>query len=205
MTQHPSSRSIAVTRNRNRGFSLSELLTIMAIISILAGLGVSTVKTGAASALRQSGNVIADIAQLARQNALTHNAPTALLIVRNTPDPAVKDKAITLVEMGADQKWRQIDRWTVLPGAIIVDPTVSASSNLNPLPTPQGPESLHLRGKDVDPATDCDAYLFYPDGRLASPSATPIKLSIKATTGLQDAAYELVFNGTTGTYKVLRK
>lgn len=67
------------------GFSLIELLVVMAILSILVTLGVSTLanpKQGVEVA--QAGGTLGDLASLARQHALSKNTRTVLVVAQIT-------------------------------------------------------------------------------------------------------------------------
>lgn len=185
-------------------FSLIELLAVTALLTLLMSLGVpALLSSRESSALAQAGGMMADLASLARQNAVSRNAPTALLIVRQSASGSLDDRAATLVEMDEDRKWRQVTGWSILPESTeAVDATSGGS--LPSLPSGSGSAGLKLRGAAIDPSTQCDAYLFHPDGRLVVAGNTQARVKVRAATGSTGNFYELIFNAATGSYKVER-
>jgi len=185
------------------GFSLIELLVVTALLALLMSLGVpALLNSRQASALTQAGGLMADLASLARQNAVSRNAPTALLIVKQNAPDLLNNRAMTLVEMDQNRNWRQITSWTILP-----ESTLATNATTGGLPTPPwsaGSPALRLRGTAINPVTQCDAYLFHPNGRLVVSGNTQAKLKVQTVSGAPDNTYELIFNAATGSYKVER-
>lgn len=190
-------------RSMEKGFSLIELLVVTALLALLMSLGVpALLNSRQASALSQAGGMMADLATLARQNAVSRNAPTALLIVKQNAPDLLNNRAMTLVEMDQNRNWRQIVGWTILP-----DSTLATNETTGGLPTPPwsaGSSVLKLRGTQINPTTQCDAYLFHPNGRLIVSGNTQAKLKVQMAVGSPDNSYELIFNAATGSYKVER-
>ncbi len=185
------------------GFSLIELLIVTAMLALMMSLGVpALLNSRQSSALTQAGGMMADLASLARQNAVSRNAPTALLIVKQSAPDSLNNRAMTLVEMDQNRNWRQVAGWTILP-----ESTLATNATTGGLPTPPwsaGSPALKLRGTSINPATQCDAYLFHPNGRLIVSGNTQAKLKVRMANGPADNSYELIFNAATGSYKVER-
>src|SRR5688572_20486513 len=71
---------------RKRGaFTLVELIVVIALIVLLVALvAPAFTGSGRATALKAGGNNVANLALLARQNSLTKNAMTALVVISNS-------------------------------------------------------------------------------------------------------------------------
>ncbi len=88
-----------------------------------------------AGRLNEAGNQAVDLAHLARQSSLSHNALTALILVT---DPAVADRyrLFTLLQLTpsdstsgvSSSDWKQIIPWQTLAQGTLIDPTVIADN-----------------------------------------------------------------------------
>ncbi len=124
--------------HRAAGFSLIELLTVVLIIGIIAGFVVPAVNgIGRGSQLTNAGNAVVDMMNLARQEAMTKNTMTAVVIMARQPSGQqvvgedFSYRALTVVEYDAVAGWSQITQWEILPPGIVIDcnpdPTSSPS------------------------------------------------------------------------------
>lgn len=64
-----------------RGFTLMELLTVIAIMGIFTALTLSGLGVVTSGQLAAGGNQVVDLINQARQNAISENVPTALVMV----------------------------------------------------------------------------------------------------------------------------
>ena len=120
-------RSFVTGRTRiGSAFSLIELLSVMAVIAILVALVVPAVSNfGKATRLSTGGNMVVNLANLARQKAMTSNSLTALVMLgaQGTEDD-FRSFAILSYEPGV--MWSAVTPWQKLPEGIVVDRSVEA-------------------------------------------------------------------------------
>ena len=130
-----------------RGYSLIELLAVMAILSALAGLTVGSLSPVRANALTAGGNQIADLLASARQNSISRHAFTAV-VIKSTGD--ARYSACCLFELtrndnGAFGAWTMLAPWRSLPEGVRFDPdapVVAPVVNFLSNPKPSSPSSL---------------------------------------------------------------
>jgi prepilin-type N-terminal cleavage/methylation domain-containing protein len=152
----------------HRGFTLIELLVVMAVMLVLMALLVPAFTgIGRGHALKAGGDSVANLAMLGRQNSLTKNAMTALIMIGD-PTRADNHRSFGLFELvpredGTEVEsfdWRQLGQWETLPDGIVADFcgfTESSTPMLPPFPI------LMCKGSKVDRFS----YLvFLPSGRL---------------------------------------
>jgi len=185
------------TRGKTRGFSLIELLIVVAILAILAGVGVSVLGGNQSRSIDQGGNTISGMAQLARQHASSMNTLTALVIAETTESGEVEDRPMVSVwDFDSSLKPNQVERWTLLPSTVSIWTT---NANL--------PDSLSRSGityKNSASAVKSPKFIwFYADGRIGDGNATPI-IKLAPTRGSKENTYEMVFNPVIGTHKIIR-
>jgi len=117
---------------QQNGFTLVELLTSICLIVLITTLGtISLGGTNGSTKLTTSGNSIVELLSLARQQAISKNTMTALVIL--TKDPIGKSgvayRTFTYMEYG-ENGWVQRRQWQIFPDGILVDPNKEASSFL---------------------------------------------------------------------------
>lgn len=182
-------------RGLTRGFSLIELLIVVAILALLAGVGVSVLGGNQSRGIDQGGNTISGMAQLARQHASSMNTLTALVIAETTESGDVDPRPMVSVwDFDSALKPNQVERWTLLPS------TVSISTTNASLPASLSPSGITYKNASVGSPK---FIWFYADGRIGDGNATPI-LKLEPTKGSKENTYELVFNPVIGTHKIIR-
>ncbi len=204
-------------RRRAQGFTLIELLIVVAIMAMLGGLATpALMKSYRSSSLTQAGNRLTDVAMLARQNALSRNTMTAVVMVTSTSAQlaGISHDALTVIELSPSQGgWNQITGWTFLPSQAKAYANLAALSPAD-LPLPVGGTLPVLRlpsnaGAPVTLAeTDYVCYVFNPDGTMYNvssplPQAYVQYASDQAPSGGVQAAnlhnyYDLVFSDAGG-------
>ena len=129
-------------------FTLVEILVVMGVMAIILGISVPVfTHIGGANSLKSGGNQMEDLAEAARQNSMSKNAMTALIVpIDTTFDNRFRIATLLELTPHADGTkltsgdWRQISKWEVLPTGVIVDAgtsttfddTSSASTQLTP-------------------------------------------------------------------------
>jgi prepilin-type N-terminal cleavage/methylation domain-containing protein len=211
-----------------RGYSLVELLAVMAILSALAGLTVGSLSPVKANALTAGGNQITDLLTSARQNSISRHAFTAV-VIKSTGD--ARYSAYCLFELtrnddGAFGAWKMQAPWRSLPEGVRFDPdapVIAPATNFldtvgRPLPSPL-PNAVQFRGKAVNLTTDAAYQIFAPDGTLTR--GEPVRLRLvegaenlagpgiiytgrKVTSGQPANYYDIVILRDTGQAKVER-
>lgn len=99
---------------RPGGFSLVELLTVIAVIGLLAGISALALRDQSGGALRSSVNVMISQLQAARTAAVLHNAPVRLL-VENSNEEETGLRRMLLVRRVGTNDWEQTGPAVRLP------------------------------------------------------------------------------------------
>jgi prepilin-type N-terminal cleavage/methylation domain-containing protein len=193
------------------GFTLTELLTVIVVMALLVSLGLPSIMSSyRASGLTAAGNQLDSLAMLARENAVSHNVRTALVLVTsNSANPSLSGRAVSVWEMGSDQTWTQTGRWMFLPAATRAydDPSATVTGFPTPAPT------ITLNGSAV-PAGNYSAFIFNPEGNMYGPPSTKRVASIEYATDPAPVGsvntslknyYDLVFGSDTGAIYVVRR
>ncbi len=112
----------------HKGFSLIELLTVMAILAVLGGAGLSLVGVKGARSLQSGADLVTTYALAAREVAVNGNTVSALVVrsMAGAEKSALRGLAVYKLEAPADGSssptWRQVSRWDSLPEGVILDP-----------------------------------------------------------------------------------
>lgn len=164
---------VAVLKRARTAFTLVELLAVLAIVGILLVLANLGFKAGSgAAALTGEGNRIASLVNLARQNAMSKNALTALIVIT---DPAldVRLKAASLWEATprndgsatAPSDWKQISKWEILRTGVVFMPPTDAEMDLPTVAVNPPFPTLNLSGNPVS-SDGFVCKIFLPAGGL---------------------------------------
>lgn len=193
--------SLAPFRKASPGFSLVELLTVIAIVAILGTLVGASTGTSAGRRIEAAGLKVAELLELARQSAVTRDAMVAVVLTKG------EKPHIGLFELRArpdgtaaiNQDWIQAGRWESLPDGLVVD-----QETLRPGTETfaAGPPVPIMQGKTITPE-DFSYAIFLPSGRLMS--GTPVALRLVAGAGDSVNYFKLTVISATGRVKIDRR
>ena len=177
----PVSRSCGkLPLRESRGFTLLELLLVVAIMVILIGLTVPAVSNfRSANLLSASGEKVVNLLNLARQNSMSRNTMTAFVMITD-PTLANPYRSFALLELvplssgtpPATRTWKQISNWETLPDGVIVDPAwpsnvaqslADSSTQASHLPASMAITPFAYGGENVD---SYRYVIFMPTGGL---------------------------------------
>jgi len=194
------------------GFSLVELLTVIAIASVLAVFGAKALSQGGASGkISTGGNQIVDLINQARQNSMSKGVLTAVVMAKTVDATDANYRSFVLVEKGAsDAAWKPLTRWTSLPTGVAADPIKSASFiSQKPVFSPE-PNNLPPLNGVMPTGGDCAYQVFLPGGNV---STNGVSSSVERPTlhlveqvrgGEANNYYKIVVNLLTGTTTIER-
>jgi Tfp pilus assembly protein FimT len=197
------------------GFSLLELLIVIATMtSLLALLAPALSNVRKSSALNGAGALVAGLANEARQNSLSKNAMTALIVVTDSTVDS-RNRLFTMMELlpradgtpSQSSDWKQICKWETLNSGVIVNNwTVSAQTVPTPMP------SLKYGGRVID-QSGFKYLIFMPDGSTLSDQSTTVQLvagtmpqntTNPTYTSAATDSYQLTVLNATGRIKIER-
>lgn len=166
------------SRISRAAFSLIELLAVIAVISIIMGIVVPALSgMGRGTALVTAGNMVNNMAGLARQHAMSRNTLTALVLLANQGTD-FDCRALAVMEYKPGIGWSQIGGWETLPMGIAVDAgdTQECSFLLrspNPFPflsaTNQDNPPILFQSLPIRSPEGYAARIFTPGGGLQNP------------------------------------
>jgi prepilin-type N-terminal cleavage/methylation domain-containing protein len=184
-----------------RGYSLVELLAVIAILSALAGLTMGSLSPVKANALTAGGNKIADLLASARQNSISRHSFTAV-VIKSFGD--ARYSAHCLFELSRNDdgnfaSWKILAPWRPLPDGIRFDNSESATNFLATANSRTGaagqnlPNAVLFRGTSVDLASSSDVrvQIFQPDGTLAGEKLLRLRLVEAA----EDTGNGIIYTG----------
>lgn len=204
---------------RAAAFSLIELLVVVGILSLLLGLGVSTVDVWKSQTLSTSGNRFVDYVAMARQNSIAKNVYTAV-VIKTKGEGAYS--AFCLLELSRPDDntsgtWKQVTPWSTLKTGVVFAPVTDSSFlSVSGNPPADLPTDLAYHGKPVNFAYDAAAQVFQPDGTLSAGQGVKLRL-VEGYVGDADAVtytrpgkgsaanyYDIVFVRDSGQAKIER-
>lgn len=200
------------------GFTLVELMVVIAVMISIIGVVVPAFNgIGKSGLLNRGGDLVANLLNFARQNSLSKNAMTALIVVT---DPAMDDqnRMFTMLELqpaqtGHTSVWKQIAKWEPLATGIVVNNWTVQSAGTNTV-SPALP-SLHYGDRTI---SQFKSIIFMPDGSTYNDGPTTFELvegyypkgaSTPSLTGLSKNGeatnyYKLTVLNSTGRVKIER-
>jgi prepilin-type N-terminal cleavage/methylation domain-containing protein len=188
-SQHMKRHVTLVKRRLAGGFTLIEMLAVLAIVSVvtaLATFGLSGSKSSAQ--LGGSCNQVANLVELAKQTAVSKNEMTALVVIT---DPAVssRNQVLVIYELQAPTdgtaptaaNWKQVTSFAKLQSGVVVDPSSSTftfnnstdSSSTTGVPSPPFP-AISYDGQTVG---SFKYVVFTAGGSLLSGTSATIRIS----------------------------
>lgn len=213
--EQPRSKRLVRTSHR-QAFTLVETLMILAVISVLAVATFAPFGSLRSTSLSSAGNQIVDFVTMARQNSISKNAYTAIVIQKSGSSAFNAHCLMQLLKNddGSYGSWTMLTPWKFLPGGVIFEPTTPTTDFLststvpayNSPPYPSSPfGSLTFQGSQFTGST---AYQIYqPDGTLMG--GQPLRLRMVQgtadnvnnpanTTVIGTDYYDLVFVANSG-------
>jgi prepilin-type N-terminal cleavage/methylation domain-containing protein len=205
-------------RSKTReGFSLLELLIVMTITGLLSCLVAVSLGTADSAALSGNGNAVFDALSLARQEAVSRDTYTAMVIMTNG---AGAYNSYCLMELPKNSDgtyntngWSGFQSWQTLASGVVFSP--SDPSTFLTTPTPSAlpatlPASYSYHGKSLDLASTCTAQIFRPDGTLIATNQLRLRIvrgswnGSSVTSPRQTNYYDIVIVPDTGATQVER-
>lgn len=160
---------------QGRGFTLVELLAVLALIALMVTLTVAALSgLGRATALTTAGAKVAGAISLARQNAMGRNVLTALIIPTDTSREDCY-RAYTIYELPAREDgslagsadWRQLTKWETLPKGVIISPHAGTQLTSSSDPALPAFPAIQRQNQTLH---EYKYVLFSPTGSVTKPS-----------------------------------
>jgi prepilin-type N-terminal cleavage/methylation domain-containing protein len=176
------SRCLPGAVSNRRAFTLLELLVVIGIVGVLAGLSIPALGLAGARKLETTGTRIGQLIEMAQQTAISRNSMVAVIAVQGEPPrfalyelrPGNSTAAPTV------QDWEQISKWEAIPEGLTLD-LGAASGSAQPLkPGTEvfafGPPEPRMAGRPVAKA-DFSYLVYLPSGSLLQPTAASFRLA----------------------------
>ena len=192
----------------NAAFSLTELLVTIAIMTLIGTVGFPAINSLRAAKLVNSGNQIAELANQARQNSISRNTSTALVMAINTGDAKLDYRLFCLVEYkSGTQTWSMVSPWTLLPAEVVVDSTNSGVFVTDKPTLSPAIGDLKYSGKTIS-ASHYTYQVFLADGTMESAqikaNTMPVLRLVQDHSAVASNYYDIVLNVYTGIPKIER-
>ncbi len=159
------------------GFSLVETLIVLGIFSLLTVLTLSTVPSLKSQALTSAGNSMADAFSLARQNSISKNVYTAVVIktVGTGAGSAYCLLQLARQDDGSLGAWTALTPWRFLSSGVAFETGQPADTFISiPATLPQAlPSSFPFQGQNIDLTATTAFQCYQADGSLLGGS-TPL-------------------------------
>ena len=176
-----------------------EILTVVAIMSILSAVVVWSFGASRAAGLTAAGNTMVDVVSMARQNSISKNAYTAVVIKRHGDHALAAYCLVQLVrgDDGTFSTWQPLSAWRYLqPGIVFetgqVGDTFITDTPALPLPLPT---QYSYKGQVIDLTEQSVWQCFQPDGTLFGQQNPPVQLRL--IEGVADTSDSSVAQGPT--------
>ncbi len=177
----------AMDLRKASAFTLVEVLVVITIISILLVAAVPIFSNTSNSARQSSREIIKAHLQQARSHAIASGNPTALAIPVSGADPALSNRALSLVEVELDTAGTYVplkdangqdlllQRWEKLSGNFRFLSASQASTSRQTVLDSADTLEVSFKGKSYT----CRMIVFSPGGQIVRPpSGTPVNFAI---------------------------
>jgi prepilin-type N-terminal cleavage/methylation domain-containing protein len=189
--------------NRSRGFSLVEMLVVLTIMGILSALTVSSISSLRSTVLSATGNQLVDVFAMARQNSLTKNGFTAVVVRAQGTGACSAYCLLQLVRQddGTFGSWTELSPWRYLPAGVVFEnnqTTIDTFMLTAPaLPSPL-PTSYLFQGSPIDlTAAGTVVQCYQPDGTLINTLSNGHALQLRLIEGKADTTGSVTYSGAT--------
>lgn len=151
-------------KSRNSAFTIIELLIVITMIVLLAALGVSAFKGGAASdGTRGASYTAAALFDAARNEAIMRRVPVRVIFdvgTSTTPDTAFRRMTVAYTTNNGTS-WIQSGRWIKFPASAYFDYAASGGQSWQS----RGFTTMSAVNYGSTPASTCVAYEYFPTGQ----------------------------------------
>ena len=189
------------------GFSLVELLVVMAIMGILSTLAVLSISSLQSASLTTAGNQLVDVFAVARQNSISKNDFTAV-VIQTTGTSACSGYCLLELARQPDgttgSDWTQLTSWRFLPRGVVFERNQANDTFMSSLPwasmpspssaTPTFLTSCPFQGSPINLTTSAIVQCFQPDGTLIGGQQS---LTLRLIRGASDASGNTTYTGAT--------
>lgn len=116
-------------------FSLVELLTVIGIITVLAGAGTVALRD-AGKSVQSATNAASSLFNLARTEAILRRTEVRVVVDTNFQPASPENflRRLAVVARKADGTWEMVTRWTALPGNSFFHEQLSATHGIEEMP-----------------------------------------------------------------------
>ena len=134
------------------GFSLSELLVVVAIMAVLGTLSSMSFRMPSAANLNTQGARVSALLELARNTALSSRSPTAFVYLPGNGFQSCRLLKFTDDSSGTGTgTWAPLTPWEALPHGIVFDPTLTGCAPTSCSAVSQGLPTLTYQGTSFQP------------------------------------------------------
>ena len=122
---------------KHSAFSLLELLVVMAIIAMLAGLGVTMFRGGSrGDGTREAASISSGFFSLARNEAIMRRVSSVVVVDADTtqPDNYLRRVAVAYQSTNSPTQWVLSTKWTRFPGNVLFNTKLAPAPPTNSLP-----------------------------------------------------------------------
>lgn len=153
------------------GFTLVELIAVIAIVLILLAVGIGLLSGSRAEALRSGTEQFTSLVEQARTSAIARRRPVVLAI----EEPQQSDDAACRIGLFELEEWlpgetnegRQIQRWQVLPDGVAL-----FGGEVDSLINVKDSDAISLTWKGGSEEAEMPGLVFSPRGGLLAPAGS---------------------------------